>query len=385
MIWIKTERSRKTLPEKATRDFVASLVARTVRIGFVGLVIALIPVVMVIWQTVLITNQTQQIKAQNQLAESNRRSSLVFLMSNIMDKVDQEIKADCTYQKAYRANPDTNYRAKLSKPLEGRIIALSKSLKPYRYLEGNSMRKTLHSPEREQLLTSLIESNVHMGNIATKGNFAYAANLEAITLYDLWKPENNKEKVNLKGVGLNNKYLIRANLRRVDLNWADLSGADLSEADLRRANLSEADLKRANLSEADLRRADLSEANLIRADLFEANLSEANLSEADLRGVYLIEAFLPIHGYFKDALLDNSTKINNAVITDSTWLENIDKQISNYEGSPFNSKKYKLVKLSEKEIRAIKEKYKNLLVLRFLNTDNPLYQIRLKPGQKEEY
>ncbi|HAS39223.1 MAG TPA: hypothetical protein DCS93_02030 [Microscillaceae bacterium] len=263
-------------------------------------------------QNNLLNAQNRQVEAQTQLAESNRRSSLVFLMSNIMDKVDAEIKADCTYQRAYRVNPDTSYKAKLSKTLEGRIIALSRSLKPYRYLEGNSIRKTLHSPEREQLLTSIIQSNVNIKQITKNGDFAYAQNLESTTSFDLWKPEKNKDTVNLKGVNLQEAYLIRVdlsnkvldnvNLKGSYLNWANLKGIDLISANLTNtnlrwvnligANLTNANLREANLIEANLRRANLTKANLNEASLIEAGLIRANLSGANLSAAKLIEADL---------------------------------------------------------------------------------------------
>jgi len=58
-----------------------------------------------------------------------------------------------------------------------------------------------------------------------------------------------------------------ANLRGVDLRWADLEGAFLEGADLRWADLEGAFLEGADLREADLRGADLRGADLRWANL----------------------------------------------------------------------------------------------------------------------
>jgi len=86
-------------------------------------------------------------------------------------------------------------------------------------------------------------------------------------------------------------------LRRADLQEANLRGAHLQEANLRGAYLQGADLRRADLQEAnlqgaDLRGADLQEANLRGAHLQEAYLQGAYLRGANLRGAHLREANL---------------------------------------------------------------------------------------------
>ncbi|MCE7924166.1 MAG: hypothetical protein DYG98_14025 [Haliscomenobacteraceae bacterium CHB4] len=80
-------------------------------------------------QNELLNNQNALIQRQMSLEEANRRSALIVLMSNIMDKVDREI------EEQKRINPkDTVFS--LSQSLIGQIAALSHSFKPYRYLNG---------------------------------------------------------------------------------------------------------------------------------------------------------------------------------------------------------------------------------------------------------
>ncbi len=83
-----------------------------------------------------------------------------------------------------------------------------------------------------------------------------------------------------------------ANLRNLNLKYADLHYANLEDADLRHTNLSHADLRYANLKDAVLRDADLSNADLSNADLSHAILSRANLTHVDLRKANLPAASL---------------------------------------------------------------------------------------------
>ena len=92
---------------------------------------------------------------------------------------------------------------------------------------------------------------------------------------------------------LNNEYGgEKANLRGVNLRYADLSSTDLRGVNLRYADLRSTDLRSADLRSADLRSTDLRSADLRSADLRGANLKYANLSYANLRGANLRDANL---------------------------------------------------------------------------------------------
>jgi hypothetical protein len=88
-----------------------------------------------------------------------------------------------------------------------------------------------------------------------------------------------------------------ADLRKMDLSWANLEGAILIGSDLTSANLYKAVLVGADLSEARLEFANLFGANLRGASLccahlWRANLSQANLTEASLDFALIIDADL---------------------------------------------------------------------------------------------
>lgn len=217
-------------------------------------------------QNKLLENQNALIQRQMSLEEANRRSALVMLMSNIMDKVDDEIKeqrSDLLKKGLSKAEVDT-MKFSLSQSLIGQIAALSHSFKPYRYMQGDSLIEKPLSPERGLLLTTL----------------AFLP-LDVNTLYKICRLAtfNNSD--------LKNAALAGVNIYYVDLSGSDLSGVNLYGANLHGANLHGANLHGANLHIANLRKADLIQANLSNAYMSVANLNQADLSMADLSGADL--------------------------------------------------------------------------------------------------
>ena len=72
------------------------------------------------------------------------------MMSNIMDKVDEELTKDWNGDK----------KRNLSPQLIGRIAALSQSFRPYRFWQDSMLIEKPFSPERGQLLLALIKSEL---------------------------------------------------------------------------------------------------------------------------------------------------------------------------------------------------------------------------------
>jgi len=264
----------------------ASIFERFTRIGLFAILAALIPILILCTQTWILNNQNELLSKQNTrldqqtyLQEADRRSSLVFLFNNIMDAIDKELKEDY-------GNDDIR---NLSPQLTGRIIALSTRLEPYYYMQGDSLIDKPLSPERGQLLVSLLESQLDttaLDKIYAKADFSYA---------DLIN--DNLEGAYISGATLDYADLSMARLRDADLSKANLWDADLSMARLRYADLSKArlwyaDLSRARLWDADLSEADLRNADLNSARLEDADLNWARLEDADLRMADLWDADL---------------------------------------------------------------------------------------------
>lgn len=265
--------------------------------------------------TILLMNQNELLQAQNEkiekqtelatlqmsLEEASRRSTLIVLMSNILDKVDNEIEAQ---KKALGAGNLEDNKYSLSQSLIGQIAALSHSFKPYRFLDADTLIGKPLSPERGQLLFTLtrlpLDSSI-FNEIYESSNFNKAdlggANLSGAYLCGASLMEANLSFANLGGANLGRANLNRADLYRANLNEAVLYGTDFSYAildgiELREVNLNGAILRGVEFRWVDLENVDLSNSNLSGADLSGLNLTETILRKADLSGADLSSANL---------------------------------------------------------------------------------------------
>ncbi len=252
-------------------------------------------------QNLLLQSQNYRLDQQTYLQEADRRSSLIFLMGNLLDAIDQELKTDV-------GQPGVR---DLSPQIIGRVVALSKSLRPYRYLQGDSLVNREISPERGQLLVSLVNSQIDnstLQRIFRIADFSFA---------------------DLKDAALSGEYLSGINLNHADLSGATLDETDLSRADLSGANLSDAVLARANLKEARFRQSILTNAYFESADLTQANfygaaMQSANLSGAKLRQAHFTHADLSGANFFGANMIKTGleqARLDSAVVGNKDWLQ----------------------------------------------------------------
>lgn len=248
------------------------IIYRFTRLGLIGLMLALVPIILLWQQNGLITKQNEKIDQQNvrlnqqtALLEADRRGAVIFESGNVLDAMAREL------EQKKEGEPRT-----LSDPLIGRIIALSRSFKPYRYLDpdADTLIEKAISPERGHLLVSLINSNLDStthSQILKGADFSKADLQNAI----LWK--SNLLGATLIGANLQEAKLWESNLREINLLEADLRGADLQQADL---------------SESLLERTDFSETSLRGANLRGAMLEYAKVRGAKLEGAKLEGSFV---------------------------------------------------------------------------------------------
>lgn len=235
--------------------------------AFVG---GLLTTMLLIQQNQLITTQNKFIKEQSSLSEGARRSSLVFLMGEIMQAVNEELKD----------KPTTPYHKdrKLSPQLIARIAALSHSLKPYRYLDSDTLIPKPLSPERGQLLINIaylkLDTVESLTTIFMECNFAQADLIEA-SMKNTYLRGVNLKYADMRGILLEN-----SDLREANMNFSDLTGAKLKNTDLRGTYLQESDLRVSDLEGADLRAGHLEGADLRYTNLKGTDLSYTNLSRA---------------------------------------------------------------------------------------------------------
>ena len=222
-----------------------------------------------------IENQNQKITQQSELIESTRKSNLIILISNIFDKIDEEIKS----------NPSR----KLSDDAIERIVALNYSFEPYSFFKGDSLSEKKLSPERGLLLLMLSKTKMDSSSfdkIKDKVSFS-SADLENVDLNGV-----DLEDIDLSNANLKNANLLGANLRHANLNDANLWGANLNEIDLEKANLNKADLRWVEMNDANLKEANLNGAKLTNAKLRNTDMRSSKMEWSDLTGALLNESKL---------------------------------------------------------------------------------------------
>ncbi|NAS30968.1 hypothetical protein GTQ40_08315 [Flavobacteriaceae bacterium R38] len=253
-------------------------------------------------QNKLFEIQNKRIDQQTHLAEASRRSSQIFIMGEVLGQLNQELILN---------RSDT-----LSNTLVGRIISLSRAMKPYRYLNNDSLISKPLSPERGQFLISLVESKI------------------------------------------DSSFFTKRIIRFCDFQYSDLNNANLSEADLWNINLQYSDLRLTNFWKADLTHAYLMNADLRKASLREARLINANFANSDLTGANLSDADL-YQSDFTNVLSLDSVEVDRTdwliYIRDSLQLKGSHKLFNDYrvDSVPYNPdadfKKIILVKKNRRE------------------------------------
>lgn len=259
---------------------------------FKDIIPIIVTIIFGVWGIRLTINQTY-------LQEADRRSGLVFLMGNIFDEVNKELRDD------YNNDSIRN----LSPQLIGRIVAFSHSLTPYKFFVNGELTDREYSPERGQLLMTLVNSGLHKSCLdeifSKKANFSHAYLVEG--------------------------YFRNAYLHNVNLNYSNLSKADFSKAGLFSAQLREADICNTNFTKA----------NLMKANLIGANLSSTNLCSANLLGAS-----------YRDKADSNNidlwAKLDNAEIIlgckDSTWINDTSINIIGYNSVRIKDSLYRIIK-----------------------------------------
>lgn len=215
--------AERKVERDTVKDVLYATLRRLTRLGAITMLIALAPLTMAVLQTYYLKKQNEKYDIQNKrieqqtyLQEAERRSSLVFLFDNVLNKIDEELRADPA-------------RRELSPQLIGRIAALSKALKPYRFLEGDTITTEMSSPERGQVLLSLLASKLSRNTydqIFLLADFSYA------TLQNV-----NLDGMYLRNINLSNAVLQSVSLTGADLSHADLDGAEITDAHVQWAGM----------------------------------------------------------------------------------------------------------------------------------------------------
>ncbi|QKX05244.1 pentapeptide repeat-containing protein [Aquimarina sp. TRL1] len=305
-------KERKSVSVDTVSDVTSNVIWRVTRIGLFAILMAVIPSLVLLYQTKLLYNQNAMIKSQNSLIEADRRSSLVTVMGDVLSDVNQELKNKASGERS------------ISRTLEARIVSLSMAMKPYQFKENDQLIEKPISPEKGQLLFALLRSQIgkqSSRDIFLTGDFNYTslknANLGRGALLQFAR---------LNHSDFSGSEIVEGNLKRVELKEANLTGTFLSESDLSQANLYKADMKK----------AELIGVNFTNANLFGVDLTGANLSEATLWGTKLKKANL------------TAVKLDNAIVHREDWIAYVSDSLDLDGGSDIR-KNYRLKKQGKKQ------------------------------------
>jgi len=297
--------TNKKISTDTASNLGAHIIWRITRIGIFAIIFAILPISFLAIQTVylgkqndkiekqneLITAQNNRLEQQTYLQEAGRRSSLVFLMNNVLDRMDDELK-----------DTINNNDRELSDQLVGRIIALSKSLKPYKYLENDSLSMTL-SPERGQLLINLTQAKLGKETyekIFRNADFSHSE-LSNISF----------EYIDLSNVKLSNSILINVEFYHVN----DLP-KDMTNSILENVEFTECDFFNLNLSGSVI-----SELILIGCSGYNIHLSGSIIDELSFEECMIESAQLNL-SYI------NEFEVADSIIYDLAFYESILNRIS---------------------------------------------------------
>ncbi len=220
-------------------------------------------------QNGLFNYQNKRIDQQTNLLEADRRGSLVFLFNNVLDRIDDELK------------DSLNNSRILSPQLIGRIISLSQALKPYKYLQNDTIIKKAVSPERGQLFLSLVNSHLNdetLLSIFQKANFKSS---EIIGGYF--------EGAYLIGLDLSNSVLDSSNFNQVQFKEVKLNGASLRNVKLNNAKFTKTYLVNTNMTGIQGTSLTFHGSILRNTNFTNANLSRSNFTNGHYTKVFFGE------------------------------------------------------------------------------------------------
>jgi uncharacterized protein YjbI with pentapeptide repeats len=245
-----------------------------IRSWYIGVLFGLVLTIGGLLTTVLLTEQNNLIKLQNEkiatqstLMEAERRGGQVLFMGNLLNDLSKEIDAQESKIGSYT----------LSDQLIAKIAATTKGLVPYQFLQNGKVTEEEYSIERGQLLHALMNSG-----------------LDTTTLQKIFKIATFEDS-----------YLPNVDWSDRDLYELDLSGSDLSWSTLFRCSIKSANIQRMRFDNISGDGLDFSGKILHGCSFIGAGLSDANLSEVGGVGVDFTQADLMQANfdgaYFRDA------------------------------------------------------------------------------------
>lgn len=262
----------------------------------------------------IIFRQSQALSTENADLQSQVKSQNALIAALKNEQLADNMKAILDLGRKEMAENDS-----LSEGTIRRMAALSESMQPYQYWEGDSLAEKALSPLRGQLLVGILGleldstswvrvaeattfegadlKRVHLANLEMPGIDLRGADLQDANLIKCDLSGAQLIRTNLWGARLDSAALDSADMRRVHLNWAMLRGASLQKANLNGVSFSDAQMQGANLRGATFQwgkaigtqfaGANMAEVDMLGTDLSRASFVNVNFSWASLKRTIL--------------------------------------------------------------------------------------------------
>lgn len=226
----------------------------------------IVSTILILNQNKLFEIQNKRIEQQTYLIEAERRSSQVFLISDVLSDLSSDLRANKV----------------VSEEVLGRVIGLTKSMKPYKYLSNDSLISNILSPEKGQLFISLI----HCGLDSTKYNeLLQKCDFSFAEISNLDLSYTNLIGCNFQNANFNNCNLTGAKFNDGNFSYATFKNTVFGSPNSKKTDFGNCDLTGANFENSSLMKVNMKGAKLIGANFKGANILGVNLSEANLNSI----------------------------------------------------------------------------------------------------
>jgi len=318
--------------EKGGRQILAYFAFRRTRTFILSLFFSLLLGLFGMVGTMLLLKQNELIKEQSHLIEGQRRSSLIFMLANIMDTIDESL--------AEAKDIDYHPSRIVNKVTIARLAALSQSMKPIRYLEGNSLIENSLSPERGQLLLSLVNCKFDttkntIGTVLNKCSFQQAdlkhSFLEDVILQNAKLYQADLYNSNWIRVVIDSCVFYDANLASVTFYDNTFKNGFFTSLNIENGFITDSGFYNTSLSRNDFSNARVEYSEFINSTLHNENYTGSHLSnvvfeKCKLVNVNFSNAVLT-NVRFKDILEFSSISFDSTLVQNRFFLDDIRAEI----------------------------------------------------------
>ncbi len=291
---------KKTVSKDTLSELFTAIFVRITRIGFFLVLTTIVPTLLIFLQVYYLKNSNQLIRSQNNrldqqtyLQEASRRSFMIGVLDEIMKDINK--KGTTVYKTDF-----------------ARLNAISKNLKPYRYLDNDHLTNKPSSPERGYLVLSLIESEL---KLSAKLKESHGPILSAID-FDYAELRD----INLKRKEINNLTIKHGILDGSDLTKANFAGCTFENSSFLNTRFNSSDILRTTFENSTLKNTNFSNAFIQKCSFNNTVLENTNFSNTDVRNVS-----------FKGAKLIN-TNFNNTEVSPN-WMKKMKTELNDADYS----------------------------------------------------